>query len=282
MPKLTCNTGAQGQTDCSRPKIAVFLNGIGSNYSFSLCSAIAAQAEEYGFSALFFASDVRNLVNENNEGELELFTLPDMHGFDGIIVVTTTISSPETMEYLRVALPADVPVVSIGPPIGGSFCVKTVDHECIETLVRHFIEHHGFTRINYISGTPGNPDAECRLNAYKRVMAEYGLKTDDCIFIGDLTRECAREAIAQFLQDDKDPPQAIVCANDDMALGAYAELARRGINVPEDIALSGYDCIRDAMRHVPRITTVKQPLVETGRRAVQIVHDVMTGEGGDA
>jgi len=280
MPELTCRTGAEGQGDCGvpeRPKIAVFLNGIGSNYSFSLCKAISRQAEEFGYSVLFFASDVRNLVNENNKGELKLFTLPDMHGFDGIIVVTTTISSAETMEFLRKALPADIPVVSIGPPIGDSFCVKTVDNECIEKMIRHLIEKHGFTHINYISGTPGNPDAEYRLKAYKRVMEEYGLEYNDRIFIGDLTRECAREAIAQFLRDGKEPPQAIVCANDDMALGAYAELIRRGFRVPEDIALSGYDCIREAERHVPRINTVKQPLLETGRRAVQIIHDVLTG-----
>jgi diguanylate cyclase (GGDEF)-like protein len=271
MPKLSSRKSR-------RPKIAVFLNGIGSNYSSTLCGAIASQAGEFGFSVLFFASDVRNLVTEDNKGELKLFTLPDMRGFDGIIIATSTIASAETMEYLRKALPASIPVVSVGPPIGDSFCVKSVNNGSMEALIRHFIEDHGFTRIHYISGTPGNPDAEHRLATYKRVMAEYDLPYDGCIFFGDFNRECAREAIAQFIQDDKELPQAIVCANDNMALGAYAELTRRGFNVPEDIAISGYDGIRDAFRHVPRITTVRQPLLEMGRRAVQIIHDVLTGE----
>ena len=280
MPKPTYTADASGRTGCSvagKPKIAVFLNGIGHYYQHAICKGIARQAEELGFSVLFFASDVRYIVNENNEGELILFTLPDMHDFDGIIVATNTIASAETVEYLQKALPAGKPVVSIGPTIGGSFSLNSVNNGCMETLIRHFIEKHGFTRINYISGTPGNPDAEYRLKTYKRVMAEYGIEYNGRIFIGDFSRECAREAIAQFLQDDRELPQAIVCANDNMALGSYAELTRRGFSVPEDIALSGYDCIRDAMHHVPRITTVRQPLLEIGRDAVQIISDVLAG-----
>jgi len=280
MPKLTYRTDAQtqrGRNRTKRPKIAVFLNGIGHYYQHAICKGIDSQAGELGFSVLFFASDVRSAVNESNKGELILFTLPDMHDFDGIIVAANTIASAETVAYLRKTLPADMPVVSIGPSIGGSFSVNSVDNGCMETLVRHFIVTHGFTRIHYISGTPGNPDAEARLDAYKRVMTEHGLQYEDRIFIGDFSRECARGAIAQFMQDDHDLPQAIVCANDNAALGAYAELTRRGFGVPEDIALSGYDCIRDAERHVPRITTVRQPLSEIGRRAVQIIRDMLAG-----
>ncbi len=275
-------TDVRGQPDYSvkkRPKIAVFLNGIGYNYQQTICEGIAGQAEELGFSVLFFASNVRYIIDENNIAELKLFTLPDMHGFDGIIVVANTIASAETVEYLKKALPYyGTPVVSIGQSIGGSFSVDSSDNGCMETLIRHFITEHKFTRINFISGTPGNPDAEYRLNTYKRVLAEHGVEYDENrVFIGDFSRECAREAINRFLQDFSDLPQAIVCANDNMALGAYAELVRRGLSVPEDIALSGYDCIRDAQCHVPRITTVKQPLLEMGRRAVRIINDVITG-----
>lgn len=280
MPKLTCGTGSQTQIGCcvaKKAKIAVFLNGIGHYYQHAICKGIDRRAGELGFSVLFFASDVRHIVNESNKGELILFTLPDMHDFDGIIVATNTIASAEAVKYLRNTLPADMPVVSIGPSIGDSFSMNSVNNGCMETLVRHFIEEHGYTRINYISGPSGNPDAEYRFSTYKRVMEECGIEYDGRIFIGDFSRECAREAIVQFLQDDQDPPQAIMCANDNMALGAYAELTRRGFSVPEDIALSGYDCIRDAERHVPRITTVRQPLSEIGKGAVQIIHDVIAG-----
>lgn len=279
MSKLICCTDTQSHTSKKRPKIAVFLNGISNSYQHTICEGIVKQAEELDFSVLFFASQVRYIVNENNEGELKLFSLPDMHSFDGIIAATNTITSAETVEYLRKALPADsIPVVNIGPSIDNSFSVDSVDNGCIETLVRHFIVKHRYTRINFISGTPSNPDAKYRLDTYKRVLAEYGIRYDDNrVFIGDFSRECAREAIARFLEDNDALPQAIVCANDDMALGAYAELIRRGIRVPEDIALSGYDCIQEAERHVPRITTVKQPLLEMGRRAVHIINDVITG-----
>lgn len=282
MSELTDCTDARRQVERStarRPKIAVFLNGIGHYYQHAICEGITKQAEELNFSVLFFASNIRYIVNENNEGELSLFTLPDMRGFDGIIVVTNTITSEQAMEYLRKVLPIDsVPVVCIGSSINGCFCVDSVDNGCMETLIRHFIEVHRFSRINFISGSPRNPDAIFRLNTYKKVLNEHGIKFDDSrIYMGDFSRECAREAIAQFLQYSSKLPQAIVCANDNMALGAYAELTRRGFNVPEDIAISGYDCIREAEHHVPRITTVKQPMMEMGRRAVQIIDDVIAG-----
>lgn len=280
MSESICSTEDEGITDrgTKRPKIAVFLNGISHYYQHTICEGIVKQAEELGFCVLFFASDVRSIVNENNEGELKLFTLPDMHDFDGIIVATNTISSAQAVEYISKALPAGIPVVSIGPSIGGSFSVDSVDNGCMETLMRHLITEHGFSRINFISGPAGNPDAEFRLSIYKKVLAEYGIDYDDKrVFGGDFTRECAREAVIHFLQDSGCLPQAIVCANDNMALGAYAELVRHGLSVPEDIALSGYDCIREAETHVPRITTVKQPLFEMGSRAVLIINDVIAG-----
>ncbi len=282
MSESICFTDAQKQTDCStakRPKIAVFLNGISDYYQHTICEGIVRQAEELGYSVLFFASKVRYIVNESNEGELKLFTLPDMRGFDGIIVATNTITSDETVEYIRKALPVNsIPVVNIGPSIDGSYSVDSVDNGCMEVLIRHFIVAHQFTRINFISGPPGNPDAKYRLNTYKKMLAEYGIEYDDSrVFIGDFSRECGREAITRLLQDNSELPQAIVCANDNIALGAYAELTRRGLRVPEDIALSGYDCVYDAEHHVPRITTAKQPLFEMGKCAVHIVHDVNAG-----
>ncbi len=283
MSELICRTDTRGQMDCNatnRPKIAVFLNGISHYYQHTICEGIANQAEELDYSVLFFASDVRYIVNENNEGELKLFTLPDMHGFSGIIVATNTITSAETVEYLREALPtSDIPIINIGPSIDGCFSVDSLDNGCMEALIRHFIVDHGFTRINFISGPPNNPDAKYRLSTYKKVLMAYGIEYDDSrVFIGDFSRECGREAITRLMQDNSDLPQAIVCASDNIALGAYAELTRNGLRVPEDIAISGYDCVFEAEHHVPRITTAKQPLIEMGRRAVQIICDVNAGK----
>lgn len=283
MSELICCTNAQGQMICramGRPRVAVFLNGISDYYQHTLCEGIAKRAEELGFSVLFFASRLNNAVNENNKGELKLFTLPDMRGFDGIIVATNTINSIETVEYLKKSLPLDsIPVVNIGAPINGSFSVDSIDNGCMATVIRHFIVQHRFTRINFISGPTSNPDVQHRLDIYKKVLSEYGIEYDESrVFIGDFSRECARDAITRFLSDQGDLPQAIVCVNDNLALGAYAELTRRGLRVPEDIALSGYDCVHDAEYHLPRITTVKQPLREMGRRAVQIINDINSGE----
>jgi len=280
MPELISRADDQAQfkrSTAKRHRIAVFLNGIGHYYQHTICEGIAKKAAELKFTVLFFTSNISYTVNENNEGELKIFTLPDMRDFDSIIILTNTIISEQAVEYLKKALPANsIPIVSIGPHIDSCYRIDSVDDGSMETLIRHFITDHGFTRINYISGPPGNHDAKYRLNVYTKVLERYQIKFEDSrVYVGDFNRECAREAVAQFLQHDI--PQAIVCANDNMALGAYAELIRRGFNVPDDIALSGYDCTHEAERHVPRITTVKQPMLEMGIRAVQIINNVISG-----
>lgn len=208
MSELMCCTNAQGQTICSamgRPRVAVFLNGLSDYYQHTLCEGIAKRAEELGFSVLFFASRLNNAVNENNKGELKLFTLPDMRSFNGIIVATNTINSTETVEYLKKTLPSDsIPVVNIGAPINGSFSVDSIDNGCMAALIRHFIVHHRFTRINFISGPTSNTDVQHRLNVYRKVLPEYGIGYDESrVFIGDFSRECARDAITRFLSDER-------------------------------------------------------------------------------
>jgi DNA-binding LacI/PurR family transcriptional regulator len=199
MSALICCTDARRQKDYSvmkRPKIAVFLNGISHFYQHAICEGITRQAEELDYSVLFFASNVSYIINENDEGELKLFTLPDIHGFDGIIVATNTITSEETIEYLRKTLPAGgVPIISIGPPVNGSFSVDSSDNGCMETLIRHFIVDHGFTHINFISGTPGNPDAKYRLNTYKRVLAEQGIEYDETVSSSEISTGNVRERL---------------------------------------------------------------------------------------
>jgi LacI family transcriptional regulator len=130
----------------------------------------------------------------------------------------------------------------------------------ITALTRHLIDVHGHTDLLYLSGPADSPDAAERLAAFQATAAGR-------VVFGDFTQHSGR-AIAETLTT---LPKAIVCANDQMAIGVITGLQSRGINVPRDVAVTGFDGI-DLGRHLqPALTTVRQPMQPIGAAAVTLL-----------
>jgi len=109
-------------------------------------------------------------------------------------------------------------------------------------------------------------------------MEEAGIPvTKHMVFEGDYWREKGKEAVDWFMEGRTVYPQAIICSNDYMALSVCDELERRGVRVPEDVSVSGYDNIEDARFHKPSLTSVGVPLGELAGKAVEIIDNVCNG-----
>ena len=135
-------------------------------------------------------------------------------------------------------------------------------------LVRHLVEQHGRTRLFYVSGPLEAPDTQERRAAFAEALAAYpeARQTGSCegLFTALSGQLAVREILAR---PPGDRPDAIVCANDQMAIGAIRELQTAGLRVPADIAVVGFDDIQiGAMLNVP-LTTVRQPMHRLGERA---------------
>jgi LacI family transcriptional regulator len=116
--------------------------------------------------------------------------------------------------------------------------------------------------------------AQCRLDGYRRALAEAGISFDDRLVIfGDFNVASGRERMATVLDTGLfDPlPTAIFCANDAIAYGCMEVLNSRGLRVPQDISIAGFDDALTARMTVPPLTTVRQPFREMGRRAVELL-----------
>jgi hypothetical protein len=165
------------------------------------------------------------------------------------------------------------PVVSIRELIPGANNLLVDNTTCMEGIIQHFIEEHGFTRISFMTGPRNHWDAVERVNCFMREMQQHGLKVEDHnIFYGDFWKAKGKEACDWFL-DTPERPQAIICANDYMALAVVSELIGRGVRVPEDICVSGYDGLDDTLNFTPSITTMTVPFEKMGRKAVRIIRD---------
>ena len=134
-------------------------------------------------------------------------------------------------------------------------------------LVEHLVRDHGYHNFAFLAGPPGNTDACQRKRAFLDVMKKYDLPMDESrIETGDFS-ECVQKQVNALL--DRIPNlQAIVCANDVMALTAYQECEKRGLHIGQDIAVTGFDDW-ERIRHMPvPITTIHQDSERSGYMAV--------------
>ena len=215
---------------------------------------------------------------ETRGGPVEIFDLARMKEIDGYLIPTGTLcnfTGPAPVLDLLGRLPPR-PVVSIGLEMPGLASVVP-DGGGMDSIAHHLAGTHGLRRFAYIGGPDSNPDARRRWADWTRTLAEYGLAQDqNLVETGDFTLESGREAADRILNRAR-LPQAIVCANDPMALGVRKALSKRGLRIPHDVLLTGYDDIEEARTMVPPLTTVKAGTYQVAFRAMEMLLDLHRG-----
>lgn len=141
-----------------------------------------------------------------------------------------------------------------------------IDNVAAAEELTRFLVDLGHRRIAFMTGEPGSHMMDDREIGFRNVLAAHGVPVPSELFAyGDLIIQGGRKA-TQTLMNLSEPPTAIVCANDEMAIGAMAELRAMGLTVPQDVSIVGFDDIRYAELMNPRLTTVAQPREEIGER----------------
>ena len=187
---------------------------------------------------------------------------------DGALMVTPTVVDANP----------GVPVVSIDPHAGPAG-LPTVESDNLTgavTAVAHLLSL-GHTRIGFIAGRPDLQSSARRESGYRQALTEAGLAVDpDLVRVGDYRRGSAHDLAAELLALP-DPPTAIFAANDLSALGVLELAHERGIDVPGDLSVVGFDDIPEAASATPPLTTVRQPIREMGaagaRMLISLMHD---------
>lgn len=135
----------------------------------------------------------------------------------------------------------------------------------------------GHRRIGHLEGPPANRLTRERTRGFHSGLTEHGLPSqDDWLFRGDFTMESGRRAADAFIER-RDRPSAVVCDNDEMALGFVAELQRHGLRVPADVSVIGFDDIEFSAHANPALTTVRQRRSDIGEGAARLMLDILAG-----
>ena len=264
-----------------RNKIAVLMGEVTGNFQETIARAIAERANELGYDMIAFCT--YGSYNDDilfSEGEKACVYLPNYEEYSGIIV-TEDVFDIEGMGdevYAHLKKYAKCPVVYLRTKREGFYSVLLENKEPMKNMTRHFLEDHGFRDICYMSGKKGLWDAGQRLEGFLEAMEEKGIPvTEHMIFHGDYWREKGKAAINWFMEGRDTYPQAIICANDYMALSICEELRKRGVRVPEDVCVSGFDYVEEAKLYQPSITSVFVDAPKMGVMAVDIIDRVNKG-----
>ncbi len=263
-------------------KIAVFVGELPASYQTEVTEGVLEEASAHGVQCVVYTND--GVYGQNvffAYGEKNVINIPYLEDYDGIVIAGDTFGIDgmyDDLAYL-IEKEAKCPVVCVRQKDERFYNVLVDNYQAMSDVVEHFITHHGFTKISFMTGKLEMYDAQRRLLGYIDTMHKHGFKvTPDMVFEGDYWRNKSVEAVEWLCKDRDNLPQAIVCANDYMAISVCKALHEKGIRVPEEVCVSGYDDIEEAKYTIPSISSMFVSGREMGREAVRILHNLSEGK----
>lgn len=195
---------------------------------------------------------------------------------DGVILVTSVLE-PVVHEELR---RLNVPIVVVDPAGSPALEAPTIGATNWAggmAATEHLLSL-GHRRIGLIAGPPRLLCSRARLDGHRAALEAVGVPFDPSLVAqGDFYHESGFHGCDQLMDTDS-PPTAIFASSDQMALGAIEALRRRGLRVPEDVSIVGFDDLPEVRWSAPPLTTVRQPLADMGKLAARTVLRQARGE----
>ena len=252
-------------------RIAVFANAwSGKNLSDAL-EGLKTCAQEQDYDLFVFVSHAAPGMPENEQREEKrIYKLPELDEFDGVVIFSYTMNFTELVtDICERAARVNVPVVSVGTKLPGLPYIGMSNMESMCELVEHLVTEHNVRDVEFIAGPKDNENSGLRVEAVRKVFSKHAIPYDETIFhYGDWGVRGAMDMVREILDKRKDHlPDAILCANDNLAMGVCTVLENVGLKVPEDIIVTGYDNIYDGQIFYPSLCTVGQNDYQVGRTA---------------
>ncbi|GAB7192605.1 hypothetical protein NUM3379_33140 [Kineococcus sp. NUM-3379] len=286
----------------SRPRIACLTSSLQSCHQEHWLGVVE-EAERLGVDCLTVVGGELGVPGRPGSEANTAYDLLGPGAFDAFVLWTTKLElsagRPAVEELARRF--AGRPLVSVEAVLDGAVTVSVDEEGATRDLVRHLVDVHGKRRIAYVRGPLAHSGGVLRFAGYRRALREAGLPEDPRLVVGPLPsfhplETSALGGLRELLAGLDGPPDAIVAANDSLALGAASALLRAGLRVPEDVAVAGFDdfanldhfdlgtvdgsgggeSLHIGAAGIP-LTTVRSPFRDIGARAVRAAVGLVTG-----
>ncbi|MEQ7124253.1 LacI family DNA-binding transcriptional regulator [Actinopolymorpha sp. B11F2] len=193
---------------------------------------------------------------------------------DGMVVLGRTVDDDAVR---HIAATGRRLVLLARPAVAGIDSITADNDGGARALVEHLVSH-GHRRFTFLGDEASSPDTHARWVALREKLREVGVRPPSRPVRCPLDEEAGYEAAGGVLdRRGRTLPDVLVCANDEIALGALLAAEERGLAVPDDIAVTGWDDIMAARHARPALTTVRQPMRELGERAARLLHARVEG-----
>lgn len=248
-----------------------------------IIKGIIAQAQAQDIDLCIF-SMTSNYINANahQSAELNLYQYMNFNLLDGILYARATIAGDHAKQYIdQLLLTQKKPVLTMDDNTSPFPCYMLDDKTGIAELTAHCIEIHGLTDLICLTGYQNNYHAQQRAEGFCEAMQAHGLPCDpERIIYGDFWEERARALGEEIANGTRPMPQGVICTNDTMAKFLCEELTERGISVPEQITVVGYDAALIHEQNIISITSYVRKNFSMGAAAVLQLHQQLTGKMG--
>ena len=268
-----------------RLNIGFFTCHLDNDYAYEICKGVDYAAKELDVNLIIFPGMYMNAsYNDPKNARFDyqynsIFYYASHNTLDALIVsigsIGSFLSENDMITFLQ---NFDVPILTIEIEVPGYPYLYTESKTGMKQAVEHLIREHGKTKIGFVSGRKENADAQERLRVYLDVLKENNIEIDEGrIVYGDFS-EYTEDIVGELL--DKNPDiEAIVFANDQMAIGGYTAIKKRGLQIGKDILVTGYDDSAASIVLDPPLTTVHNSIITMGYQAVyEAVNLINTGD----
>ncbi len=263
-------------------RVGLLVESLSDRFWHEIVLSVDAAARRRGVRLFVFIGGTLDAPDIAERQANRCYQLASVESVDGLIVAPLGSSAgPERLaqyfaRYRPLPMSALTGVFSDVP----SVCTDNV--RSIEQAVSHLIEGHDARRIAFIRGPRLNAEAELRFQGYRQALASHGLPEDEALVLqGDFSEASGGRVIRELGIDGSAPFEALVAANDSMALGALAELEGRGVRVPEQLLVVSFDDVPEGRWGKPSLTTVRQSLPQLAETALDRVLAQLAGEAAE-
>lgn len=267
------NPFARGLKTQRSRSIGVLLPSMTAPYYGSVVMSLEKTLREYGYHCLISCYSAQHGLERDN---LQFLI---SNGIDGLVYVPEDLSAEEFEELTAIR---SIPVVQVDRMIQGveSDTVLVDNSEAVSNAVSMLIEK-GHRRIALISGPKSVFSAKERQVGYLRALAAYGINYDDSLVVSDENTFATGYKGFGELMHQPDPPTAVVTTNYDITIGLVTAARERGLQIPRDLDIFGFDCVEICTMMHPPLPVIHQPEQQIGELAAQYLIQRMEGYTGE-
>jgi sigma-B regulation protein RsbU (phosphoserine phosphatase) len=263
-------------------RIGLLVESLSDRFWHEIVLSVQAAARRRGVSLFVFIGGTLDAPELAARQANRCYQLAGPDCVDALIVASLgSAAGPERLaQYFERYRP--LPICAVTAVVNGLPSVCTDNVQSMRDAVSHLISVHRIRRVAFIRGPRLNAEAELRYQGYVQALDEHGIAVDPALVLsGDFSEQSGSRVIRELGIDGSAPFEALVAANDSMALGALSELLACGIRVPEHLLVVSFDDVPEGRWGNPSLTTVRQSLPNLADAALSQVLRQLGGGTAD-